>query len=483
MKSLRIVHGGVRAADPVGTVASPAWTVVALLATDAIALIGAALVAGLAATHPAAWPTVETAHVPPLAVLLAPAAFWLSGLYPGSALEPVDEFRRLTRAIAAVVTASLLVIALFSSLQLHWPLLLAGGLGVVAVPLARAMTREWFAARPWWGVPVVVLGAGGTARLVIENLRAHPRIGLKPVACLDDDPTKVGGSVSGVPVEGPLAVAQTYVRDGVRVAVVALPDVPSAALLRLVGQQASVFREVILVPDVFGTRSIGIEARDLGGVLGLHLPNSLADPVNRFLKRCLDLALLVPSLLIAVPVVALAALAIVAVSPGPPFYFQVRAGKGGRPFRVWKLRTMHVDAAERLERHLEDDPEARREWAHHFKLTRDPRILPVVGAFLRASSLDELPQVFNILRGEMSFIGPRPFPEYHLNAFPTEFQELRATVRPGLTGLWQVSARSNGDLAVQRRLDTHYIVNWSIWMDLYVLVCTPLAVLSARGAR
>ena len=190
-----------------------------------------------------------------------------------------------------------------------------------------------------------------------------------------------------------------------------------------------------------------------------------------------------PFAVAALPLIAVAALAVVVVSPGKPFYFQVRTGLGGRPIRVWKLRTMYADAAERLVRHLEDDPAAHLEWSRNFKLARDPRILPVVGRFLRASSIDELPQVFNVLLGDMSFVGPRPFPDYHLAAFDEDFRRVRTTVRPGITGLWQVAARSNGDLDVQRDLDMVYIRNWSLGLDLYLLARTPFAVVTARGAR
>jgi lipopolysaccharide/colanic/teichoic acid biosynthesis glycosyltransferase len=188
------------------------------------------------------------------------------------------------------------------------------------------------------------------------------------------------------------------------------------------------------------------------------------------------------ALALALPLLALSALLVRLVSRGPVLFFQQRAGLGGRPIRVPKVRTMFVDAEARLEAFLATDPALREEWERHMKLRRDPRLLPGVGRLLRRFSLDELPQLFSVISGDMSLVGPRPFPPYHLERFGTEFRELRQRVRPGVTGLWQVAARGEGSLTEQEAYDSYYIRNWSLWLDLYILARTVGAVVSGRGA-
>jgi lipopolysaccharide/colanic/teichoic acid biosynthesis glycosyltransferase len=217
-------------------------------------------------------------------------------------------------------------------------------------------------------------------------------------------------------------------------------------------------------------------------VLGLEVRQNLLIPFNRWLKRTMDLGLAVLLAIAAMPVLAVAALWIRLVSGGSALYYQVRGGEAGRTIRVWKLRTMRSGAEGLLADHLLEFPEAREEWQRYFKLKKDPRILPGIGHLLRRTSLDELPQLWNVLRGEMSLVGPRPFPNYHLEQFQPEFRSLRAKVTPGLTGLWQVSARSNGDLKSQEALDTYYIRNWSPWLDLHILARTIRAVIFSDGA-
>jgi lipopolysaccharide/colanic/teichoic acid biosynthesis glycosyltransferase len=187
-------------------------------------------------------------------------------------------------------------------------------------------------------------------------------------------------------------------------------------------------------------------------------------------------------MLVAGPVIGIAALLVKIFSPGPAFFTQEREGEGGQVVRVYKIRTMVPNAEQRLAEYLRDDEEARFEWERFLKLRNDPRIIPVVGKVFRRFSIDELPQLWHVLTGEMSLVGPRIFALWHVARFPAEFRELRRQVPPGMTGLWQVAHRNSGDLKIQEIVDSYYIHNWSVWMDLWILFRTVRIVLTGKGA-
>jgi lipopolysaccharide/colanic/teichoic acid biosynthesis glycosyltransferase len=241
-------------------------------------------------------------------------------------------------------------------------------------------------------------------------------------------------------------------------------------------------RQILVINQLGDLASTGLQTRHFDRFVALELGGQPPDP-NGFPKRVIDLAVALPIAILAGPIIGLLALAIKIADPGPAFYGQRRVGRYGRPIQVLKLRTMYQDAEQRLERVLASDPAMREQWQRYFKLPADPRILPHIGNFLRRTSLDELPQLWNVIRGDMSLVGPRPFPAYHMSAFDPEFQALRVTVPPGLTGLWQISSRSDGDLEDQRAQDCFYIRNRALWLDLYILVATLPAVIRGQGAK
>lgn len=416
-----------------------------------------------------------------LGLLVLPVAFAFVGLYPGYGMSMVERLRR--RVYTVMLLFALLIVWDYVVIKGHTSrgvLLLTLAFAMLLGPLVEAGIRKVLGTLKMWGMPVVVMGAGQMGSLVVRVLQKEPELGLVPVGVFDNEMSRWNEDVAGVPVLGPLSHAKTCCQH-VRVALVAMPEMAGHRLTHLCARLP--FPKVILIPDLMGLSSLWVSSRDLGGIVGLEIKKNLSERRNWYLKRSVDYLLGVPLFLASLPLLAVFALWIKCVSPrGPVLYRQPRVGLGGKTIDVWKLRTMHLDADDMLEKLLADDQDARQQWQQFGKLRNDPRILPGIGKLLRKTSLDELPQFWNVLRGEMSLVGPRPFPHYHLEHFSPEFRALRRRVLPGITGLWQVSARSDGDTSVQEVLDTYYIRNWSLWLDIYLLTCTAGAVLGGRGA-
>ena len=200
------------------------------------------------------------------------------------------------------------------------------------------------------------------------------------------------------------------------------------------------------------------------------------------MKRIFDIAFSLLVLLLTLPLLLVLAICIFLSSPGPIFFSQKRLGQGGRLFVCYKFRTMYFDAAAKLKELLATSPDLKKEWEAHFKLKRDPRITPI-GIFLRKTSLDELPQLWNVLKGDLSIVGPRPVVPEEAEKFFKDKATKILSVRPGLTGLWQVSGRSDIQSYQARiSLDEFYIDHQSFWLDLQVIYKTIPVVLFAKGA-
>lgn len=415
-----------------------------------------------------------------LGMLLVPSGYWLMRLYPGYGLTQVERLRRRVRT-------SFVFLMLFISWDFlvnhsgrsRGILLFTFFFVLIIPPIIQSIYRVMLIRLNCWGTPVVVLGAANTGKHVVQTLLKDPTIGLRPVAVYDDDFNKVGKMLEGVPVIHGLLQANE-VAGQINYALLAIPGAGRELQVELVHRLR--FLHIIIVPDLIGMQSLWVEARDLGGMVGLEIQKNLLLLRNRYFKLFMDYFLGVPLFLLSIPILCFFATWVMLASPGNPFYCQVREGRGGRKFKVWKLRTMYLDAEKLLHEHIAANKQARHEWNQFFKLKDDPRILKGIGTLLRKTSLDELPQLWNVLCGEMSLVGPRPFPHYHLEQFNEEFRKLRRSVIPGMTGLWQVAARSDGDLVVQENLDTYYIRNWSVWLDISLLARTILIVFSGKGA-
>lgn len=418
---------------------------------------------------------------PTLLALLG--SFGLMGLYPGIGVNPVEEMRRI---LNATTVGYLFLISLSFALgqdllRSRWSVLLAWATVAVFVTVGRNTARSIFCRKAWWGVPVVVLGHGRTAERVVQILRKHQSLGLKPVAILDDNIHRQGAIVAGVPVVGPYCDAGAIcLEQQVCYAIVAIPDLRGPQVASFLRANLQCYKHVLVVPDCFGMSSLWVSAKDFGGVLGLEISHTLVHSGPRLVKRAFDLLIGVSLLMVSLPLLALIYAWIKIASPGPVIYGQPRVGRDGRLFTAWKFRSMVVNADDVLEGYLAKHPEMRQEWDRSQKLRRDPRIT-TVGRILRKTSLDELPQIWNVICGEMSLVGPRPIMVNQIRMYGDQM-DLYHKVRPGITGMWQISGRNHTSFQDRVGHDEYYIQNWSIWLDLYILGRTAKTVLFTEGA-
>ena len=421
------------------------------------------------------------------------------GLYPACGMHPAQEFRRTFLAIA--VSFALLLIASLTfgrfSVGEFGLLLTACSAGLVTAPALRQIARSLLGRCSWWGQRALIIGDETHGGAVCEALRKNPSLGLRPVILMHpevatgnetaDRDLGLGRRIDSahrpecVPVSKRFSLASVAAKRRATWAIVAMPDRPRDEIQHMVDLCGTTFPNLVRVPHATGFPTLWTTTQDFGGLLGIHSQARLLLPLPRFVKRMMDLALVVFGGLLILPLVLLICVVMKLTSRGPVFYSQQRIGYRGRAFPVWKFRTMVVNAEQVLEEYLRSDHALREEWDRNHKLKDDPRVT-ALGRLLRTTSLDELPQLWNVLRGEMSLVGPRPLPEYHLAVYGEPFRNLREQVRPGVSGLWQVSGRSDSNRADLEQLDAYYIRNWSPWLDLHILAQTMKAVLLRDGA-
>ncbi|WP_245616329.1 undecaprenyl-phosphate galactose phosphotransferase WbaP [Deinococcus radiopugnans] len=401
------------------------------------------------------------------------------GLYPGYGRSPQTELRLHTVGTVQMALAQLA--AAFATHRLAPSvtglILLWSSLLLVALAFRYAV-RALLVRLGQYGRDISVIGAGRTATLTIAHLRAHPGYGLRPVVTYDDNPALHGTSVHGVPVAGPIALA--LATPLTEQALITIPGARAEIQRQLVNSIYAAFPITWVVPDLFGVPNQALETHNIGTIASLEIRNNLKSGRARLTKRVLDLLCAVICTVLALPLLAVIAVAIRLESGGPVIYKAYRLGRHGELFPCYKFRSMHEDAEERLKTLLGEQPELRHEYETFHKLKQDPRVTRV-GYLLRTTSLDELPQLWNVLVGQMSLVGPRPY-------LPRESQKIGGAidtilrVRPGMTGYWQVNDRSHSTFEQRVDMDQFYIANWTPWLDAVILMQTMRVVVRGKGA-
>ena len=329
---------------------------------------------------------------------------------------------------------------------------------------------------------MLIIGAGKTAEILVRGITKDAGLGYQIIGFLEDSSVE-SKVLQKYPVLGNFADAEKIIKEtGVERVFIAVPGMEQEKLVSLVYKVQPLVKSLAVVPNLIGMPMGGIEVESLFNerLMVLRVWNNLARPFNRFLKTVFDYVLTFFGTIVISPVLVVIAIWIYIDSPGNVIFKHIRIGKNGKPFPCYKFRSMCVDAKEKLEELLVNDPEARAEWERDFKLKNDPRITKS-GVFLRKTSLDELPQIFNVLRGEMSLVGPRPIIQEELERYGEHAADY-LMVKPGITGMWQVSGRSDIDYEERVMLDSWYVRNWSVWIDIMLLWRTMKVVAGRKGA-
>lgn len=418
-------------------------------------------------------------------------AFWIAGLfvvtitqqtYAAIPPRPVRKFRGWVEGAALVCLALVAGTWLFAiaSFAACATLVVATGLAVLSASFCRAVCRMTFGKLNWWGTRLIVVGSGVLAARACTDLNREPQWGLRPIGFVDDtglidnreDSPDYLGSVGRLD-----ELAAAYDVDW---ALAAVHSFDVEELAELLSRPSSRIKHWIILPPLERFPSLWLEACEAARRPALAITNRLLSGWSLPLKRALDLSVAITLGLAVLPLVGVIVALIRLSSAGPIFYGQERVGRLGRRFKAWKFRTMLPNADEVLNRYLTEHPELAAEWKASHKLRSDPRVT-WVGHWLRSTSLDELPQVWNVIVGEMSLVGPRPIVMAEIEKY-AEHYEHYVQVLPGITGLWQVSGRNNTTYEERVALDVYYVQNWSLWLDIYILACTAKVVVLCEGA-
>lgn len=331
-------------------------------------------------------------------------------------------------------------------------------------------------------VPIIIIGAGKTAELLVNGIDHDEGLGYRVIGFLEDNKA-ASPALEKYPILGGFDdVEKVLAATGVKRVFICAPGMDGARLGKYIYRVQPLVNHIGVVPNISGIPVGGVEVDSFFNehILLMRMHNNLRSKANRIIKRVFDYALTIVGGLLISPILLGIAIWVYKDSPGPVIFKHIRVGKNGKPFPCYKFRSMCVDAKAKLEELLAKDPAAREEWEKNFKLKNDPRITKS-GAFLRKTSLDELPQIFNVLRGEMSLVGPRPIIEEELKYYG-DFVQDYLMVRPGITGMWQVSGRSDTDYDERVQLDSWYVRNWSLLIDIMLLWRTIKTVVSGKGA-
>lgn len=440
---------------------------------------------GLPAVAPNPWhdTTVEHLRNSTWIILVWMVFLHYEGLYTRR-FSYWDEVKMLWKVSFSSTIGAFVVVSMgqLSHLVPRTLVVLTGIISLPFLPVARIQTRRLLRHYGLFKRRVLIIGAGELGRLCLRALRREPNFGYEVSGFIDDDPT-ADRIIDGVKVHKGIDRAERYISSGrISDVFIAIPDIDKARVQELINRMQFKVERILLVPDLQSVPMIGTEIHHYfhDQIFSIEIKNNLEKTYNLLIKRLFDSVMSFLMLAALCIPMALISLAIKTESPGSPIYRQTRIGRNGRPFEIFKFRTMYEDSDERLTGFLRQNEHARREWKRFLKLRNDPRVTRI-GGFLRRTSLDELPQLINVFLGQMSLVGPRPYLPEEVKSLPKE-KLVFLRVLPGITGLWQVTGRSDTAFKYRLAIDAWYVRNWTLWLDIVILLKTIKVVAMREGA-
>lgn len=419
--------------------------------------------------------------------------FAFFGLYPGIMISSAEEMRRFSGAtlISFVMIASLVIfsnagpthflekiVASSQTRQIIIAFIIAFILAAILLTANRELAKIQFSRFKWWGVPCVIYCNGKSCEEIVDKLLKNKNLGYHPAVIIDSSFTDTNGEqkyYKGIPVFSSKNTEIIKVIHEVNIKTAILCDFQDDTSPIMTKYRYTI--SVSIRQTSFTTTQ---QIKDIAGLIGFASTHNLTFGINLAIKRLFDIFMILLFSPILIPVFLILIILVKITSKGPAFYGHPRVGKNGKVFKCWKFRSMNINSQEMLKEILENDPVRREEWERERKFSDDPRVTKF-GKFLRKTSLDELPQLINIFLGQMSFVGPRPVTQEETELYGSH-KDLVLSVTPGLSGLWQISGRSETTYDERIFFDTFYIQNWSIWLDLWIIIKSVWVVLSRKGA-
>ena len=414
-------------------------------------------------------------------VFLFIGIYALRDLYPAIAISPAEELRRLSiySTVVCLVLAALTFWIRPSMSYSRGTLIIFWIITLILVPFGRVLIRSFCIRCKFWGEPIAIIGFGEHGKWFFKYLENNPLLGFKPILAIEESncDQKELKSKENYPEKTCSVLSRI---NTLSTAIIIVPEVSKSFLDSLLIGQIGGFKKLIMVSEINQVSNIWVTPRDLGGFLGLEVHQKLLNDRDYCIDWVEDFSLALLFGLILLPLLLLIAFLLMIKTKGNILYAHKRIGKGGKFFLLYKFCTMESNADQVLAQYFDKHPELKLEWQATHKIKSDPRVTPI-GRFLRKYSLDELPQLWNVLKGEMSLVGPRPIVEDEVKHYRDRFN-LYVGVLPGMTGLWQVSGRTDTSYTHRVQLDEYYIRNWSLWLDIYIIVRTIWVLLLRKGA-